>query len=247
MKIIETDYNYIPVPKDATSLGALPGRGWSVPIAFPTPVRINGNIVAYFNLSEYGAIRFSEAKDGEYGYLPEDAHLPSSIYETDNGYMLVPWGELQRLKTCGVDVKMWQTGSIICINYKTKSTSDGRIFLYQVQFDVTKPNQITVHYYHCVSGYNTFVGAVLETDDYVDWDIKPNTPYMKKALRFFIPGKSQIKPITPEPPQKPMGPPSHMPGVPTSPVTTEGWRPATDWNMFCQLRSEYELQYRKKG
>lgn len=260
MKIIETDYNYIKVPEDAVSLGARPGLGWSGPIAFPTPVRINGHVVSYFNLSSYGAIRFAEAKNGVYDYLAKDTSLPESIFKTDDGYMLVPWGEVQRLRSCGVDVVIFQVGNIICINYKTKSPYGGhRNFMYQVQFDLNQPNQISVHYYHCVSGYNTFVGVVLEPDDYADWQLKPNQPYMKKALRFFTDSDTPDVSFKPEPPQKPLGPPSHVPNIPnvpapppnrmpgTTPKTTtpaadtEGWQIVGGWD---EMDAEYRVSKR---
>ena len=204
MKVQETDYNYIKVPKEAVSIGALPGRGWSVPIEFPVPVRINNHSITHFNLSEYGAIRFSAAKTGRYTYMAGDRQLPSSIFDTDDGYMIVPWGELQVLKTCGIDVKMFETNGTVVINYETRSAYSDAKYLYQVQFDVRKPNAIEAHYYHCVTGYTTFIGAVLEPDNYVDWGLKEDRPYMKKALRFIIDSAAEepivfgpTKPIVP--------------------------------------------------
>ena len=101
--------------------------------------------------------------------------------------MLIPWGEPQRLMACGAGVQMWYEGSKVYIKYVTKNPLNLRMkYMYHVILDAKKPDIIQVHYYHCLSGYNTFVGAVLDPTDYDNWPIKENTPYMKKALEFNL-------------------------------------------------------------
>ncbi len=182
MKVKEIEFIGRIKPKEVVKLDV--SNGWSAPTKLPVPIRFNNVLCTHFNMSEYGAIRFTQAT-GNYHYWSEDKKLPSGIAETDKGFMVVPWGEPMRLRGCGVSVEMWEDNGTIVIEYKTKSTYDSkRVYMFRVEFPVREHNVVRVYYYHCVSGYDTYVGAVLKPDDFVSWPMKENQPYMKKALEF---------------------------------------------------------------
>ncbi len=184
MEIIESKYNHIDHPKEYLEIGDKPGLGWSAPIALPMPIRVFGKVCTHITLSEYGAIRFLVPKEnGRKQFLYGDKNLPEGIDKVDDGFMLVPWGELQRLRGCGNSTKLYQVGSVIVIDFETKRDYGEQItFQYQIQFDVRQPNIITVHYHSCVSGFNTFIGLVENPDTFVLFD--KILPHASVALRF---------------------------------------------------------------
>ena len=169
--------------KDAVNLKISASRTWSGPIALPEAVRIFGQLCSHFNFSAWGGIRFAEAS-GRYHWWAQDSTLPQGLDETKKGWLLAPWGELQRLATCGTTFELFQVNSIIVIDFNVKDNMLSRHYQYQVQFDLRKPNIVQFHYYACKSKWNTFVGAVAEPDNYINWDIKENQLYARKALEI---------------------------------------------------------------
>ena len=182
MQITEIPFKSFRSGKSFTNLASKLGMGWSAPIKLPEPIRIWKRLCEYIAISDYGAIHFLvQGDDGRTQYLYGDKSLPEDMSDTD-GFILIPWGEPLRLRGCGTHIKMYQSGSVIVIDIEAKSS---RIkYMYQVQFDLRKSNEIELHYYHCLSGYNTFVGLAEKPDNYIDWPLKESQPYHKKALRI---------------------------------------------------------------
>ena len=202
MKIEAIPFAGLTAPKDAVDITQKISLGWSAPIKLPLPVRINGVFCQYVNLSNYGAIRFAEAKDGRYHFMGGDSQIPIDMSKIVDGYLLIPWGELQKF-TCGCHVKMWQTGGKVSISFETKSEYGLGLFIYRVEF--SGADIIEVHYYHCTTGYETIIGAALAPGQTAVWPEKEHFPYMKKALRFYFENGIPVD-TTPAPEQKPMGP-----------------------------------------
>ena len=204
MQIKEIPFTGRLAPADATDITRKIGRGWSAPIKLPLPIRINGALCQYVNISAYCGIRFAEAKNGDYHYMPGDRYLPEDLTNLKDGYLLIPWGELQKF-SCGCSVKLWQVGGIVCISFDTKSQVNDRKFMYRVEFGAG--STANVYYYHCVSGYDTVVGAALDPTDTEMWPIKETRPYMKKALKFTLKKTERLEdPPIPTPDNKPFGP-----------------------------------------
>ena len=159
MKITEIPFKSIRHGADVVNLAANIGLGWSAPIKLPEPIRIWKHLCNYIAVSEYGAIHFLiQGDDGRTQYIYGDKILPESMQETD-GFILIPWGEPQSVRGCGTHLRMYQSGAIIVIDFEAKSSHNARLkYQYQVQFDLRNSNELEIHYYHCLSGYNTFVG-----------------------------------------------------------------------------------------
>ena len=181
MQIKEIPFTGSQIPKNVMNIAPQVGQQWSPPIKLPLPVRIDGKPCLYVNISEYGAIRLAEAKDGHYTYMSEDGNLPASITEFKDGYCIVPWGELQRLSGCGKSVRIYQRKKVVVIDFVTGSRYNKERYSYRVEFI---DNKVRMYYYHCVSGYDTYVGMVLDPTDSIEWVLKENQPYMKKGLEI---------------------------------------------------------------
>ena len=210
----------------AVTLNGKPGIGWSRPLLLPEPVRFNGNLCSYFNLSHYGAIRLSAGKDGSEHYLGGDTTLPEGVDKTASGWLIIPWGENIKLSGCGVHVKMYKADGVIVIDYEVKDADNPRLkYLYRVEFPLREANIIRCYYYHCVSRYNTYVGVVKEPKDFIEWPLKENTPYMKKALEFDTSADTEEpKPV--EPPVQP------TPQPPIEPPTPKDWQNVYESHLY---------------
>ena len=205
MHIKEIPFESIRPTGKTLELSQKPGQGWSAPIQFPARIYQFGGQVQHFSLSEYGAIRCVPHRPDKTAY--RDGELPASLNDIKGGWIIVPWGEPQILMTCGTVVQMFVANGRVVIDFKTRSVYGRLIYQYQVHFPIKKPNEFEVHYYNCFSGHNTIVGAVAEPGNIANWRIKPEQPYMKKALWFKTRPKSQEAPdpdsIEPDPPFPP--------------------------------------------
>ncbi len=248
MRITEAEHNPINPPKEYLEIGDKPGLGWSAPIALPMPIRAFGKLCTHITLSEYGAIRFLVPKEnGRKQFLYGDKNLPEGIDKVDDGFMLVPWGEPQRLRGCGNSTKLYQVGSVIVIDFETKRDYGEQItFKYQVQFDVRQPNIITVHYHSCVSGFNTFIGLVEKPDTFVSLD--RILPHASVALRFDSRLDITEEEIEEELPEIPYN--DGLPVFPTkpdydlTPVEDPIIPPIKEWEPALDDRYEYRIQRR---
>lgn len=211
MQITEIPFKGIQPGEDAKilSLKDKPGNGWSGLQVLPVGLTLFGCRQAAYSLSNYGAIRFGDK------YFIADKVLPLGLDEFESDNIVVPWGEQQKLNSCGTAVDVFvQDGSLV-FNCKTTNKFNTReVYQYQVRFPLARPNIVQVHYYHCVSGYDTFVGAVNQAgDDFISWPaLKQNQPYMKKALEIDTSptavAPSQDFPPATEPTEEPVNPPS---------------------------------------
>ena len=146
-------------------------------------IKLFGETVDSFSMNWYGALRIYNSSFNR-SIWSKDKDIPESMDFTEAGNLLVPWGQAQTLNTCGTVVNMFLERSRLIIEYKTRDKYNGSIYMYQVQFPLKESNIVEYHYYHCVSGYTTIVGAVDNGENTASWDIKEAQPYMKKALRI---------------------------------------------------------------
>jgi len=202
MKVKEIIFKGRIKPSQFEELNQKPGTGWSSPIQFPQPIRFNGNICTYFNLSSYGAIRLSAGKDGKYHYLGGDTALPEGISKTKSGWIVIPWGENIRLSGCGVSVALYEQNGIVVIDYEVKNAGTGVKYLYRVEWPLREPNIMRCFYYHCETGFNTYLGVAMDPEESIEWPLKENTHYMKKALEFDCSDADVVEPPV-EPPIDP--------------------------------------------
>jgi len=188
----------------------LSNLGWNGTSELPMPIRFNDVICTHFVISEYGAIRLTQAsnKDGKYSYWNTDKKLPVDISETAQGWMIVPWGELMRTTGCGVGIYLYEQDGNVIFDYEVKSQSNSRLkYTFRVEFPLREPNLVRCFYHHCVSGYTTYIGIAKEPDNVISWPLEENYPYMLKALEFDTSAEEEIpEEIKPFPPQNPMGP-----------------------------------------
>ena len=207
MKVREIPFKGIRFTDEITGaqdLRPLVSRTWSGPIQLPEAVRLFGKMCGYFNLSAWGGLRFTEAT-GRYHYWSEDGALPQDVSDTKKGWLLAPWGELQRLATCGTTIEMFKFGGIIVVDFNVKDDMAVRHYQYQVQFDLRKPNIVEFHYYNCTSKWNTFVGAVADPDQFVSWNMKENQLYARKALQIDTSLEEVAAPVEEAPTNTPFG------------------------------------------
>ena len=181
MNISEIEFDGIRKPnKDVTSLKSKPGRSWSALTVPSSAFYMFENLISSYQLSHYGAIRINNKS-----MFYADVDIPASIDAVDSSFILIPWGHPQILNTCGTYVDLFTANNILVFDFRTRDQfNKNLVYQYQVQFPFTKKNIVEFHYYHCISGFSTVVGAVAERDNNVSWDIKENQPYMKKALRI---------------------------------------------------------------
>ena len=178
---------------NAEDLSKYMGHGWSAPIKLPAAVRFNGQLCRYINISEYGAIRLSEGQSGVYHYLPQDNHLPTDLGSFKGACTIVPWGEDLKMRGCGTVLTLDLVGGSVVINYKVKNRINSRqIYMFRVEFPLGRPNTVRVYYYHVVSGFNTYVGVELSPENFIEWPLKTEQPYMKKALEFLCVGAPAV-------------------------------------------------------
>ena len=227
MKVKEIPFVGRSIPTEAQDISHMPGGSWSAPIKFPLPVRFNNQLCTTFNLSKYGAIRLSSGKDGTYHYLPGDRSLPASIDQTKDGWMIVPWGDNIRMAGCGITVLMWRDADKVVIDYTVKNQLDPHIkYMFRVEFPTKQPNTVEIHYYHVVSGYNTYVGVVMAPDNFCEWTLKETQPYSKKALRFTCDNGYEMPEQTETPGNTPFGNvPTDIPEPLESPEPIYGPKP----------------------
>ncbi len=249
MRITESIFKSIRAPQQFTELRGVPGISWSAPIKLPTPIRVFGKTCTHITLNKHGVIRFIVPKaNGRNQFLYGDKHLPESIDKAKDGFLFIPWGDLQRLNGCGVSIKLYQVGSVVIIDFMTKCEYNSRLkYMYQVQFDVRQPNIITAHYYHCLSGYNTFIGVVEKPDTFAEFGLKENQPYSKKALRFDTNLDAGDEEVAEE---------ESLPELPPQPQSPDAPSPAPDpldgggrWVNLCvgeDALNEYRTQCRAK-
>jgi len=231
MQIREVAFSPVRCGNVFTKISDMSGLGWSPPIKLPAAVRVFGKVCEFISLSGYGAIRFIlPGPDGRLEYLYGDSQVPMSMDNLTDGYMIVPWGEPQRLVGCGLSTKLYQVGSVIGIEFVTASRTDKhRKYLYQLEIDIKRPNVITVDYYHCVSGYATVVGVAGDPKDYAEWSTPESQPIMKKALEFITEAGIPVPEPTPEPePIEPDPEPEHYP-IP-EPGRIPRWDTTYDWD-----------------
>ena len=158
----------------------------------------------------------------------QDKEVPDSMDMVEGGNLLIPWRGNHRYL-------------ILVIDYKTKDKYNSEIYMYQMQFPLVERNVVEFHYYHCVSGYNTVVGVANTVDDIVSWDIKPNQPYMKKALR--IDTSSDYKDELVQPNFTPSFPPSNNNQFGNTSKPTNEWETKAYWS---DTQNEYEVKWRSK-
>ncbi len=216
MKVKEIPFIGRRRPADIKSIHNLSNLGWSGPITLPIPIRFNGIICTHCVVSSYGAIRFTQASNsaGKWSYWDTDKVLPEDISETEKGWMIIPWGELVKIMGCGVSICLYEQDGNIVFDYDIKSSYDSnRKYTFRVEFSASEANIVRCYYYHCVSGYSTFIGIAKEPDNVVSWPLKENVPYMKKALEFDTSADEAEEPEV----TKPF--PPHSPFVPDAPIS----------------------------
>ncbi len=188
MKMKEIPFKGRRVPEDAKDLNYLTsGISWSGLIELPEPIWFNGRLCSYCNISPYGAIRFGEARDGRWHFDPSDKYLPEWLDGFKGGYVVVPWGDNIQVRGCGLHIKMWfdKREAAVVFDYLVRNKHNHQKYMFRVEFPMREKNVCRIYYYHCVSGYNTYLGVVLEPDDFIGPDLKPDQPYMKKAVEFL--------------------------------------------------------------
>ena len=198
---------------DTIHMKTYPGRSWGRLTKPLQAVKLFGAELESFTMNSYGAIRLK----GSWG---KDKEVPQSMDLVEDGLLLIPWGQPQILNSCGTLVDMFVANDRLVIDYKTKDKYNSEQYMYQMQFPLSEPNIVEFHYYHCVSGYNTVVGVANTVDDVVSWNVKPNQPYMKKALR--IDTTPEAKPY--QQPTSPNGKPFNTPFGPKPETPVGEWR-----------------------
>ena len=232
MKITEIPFKSIKPASDAVNLTGMPGNSWSPAIAFPAPVRLFGELYNYFCLSGYCGIRPRNKFDFSDRTLPED------IASSQGGYLLLPWGEPQTLSGCRTHVLMWRAGQKTVIDIRSKSPYDAKMnFIYQLHLG--SHNAFECHYYHCISSYDSYCGVIADPDNFIEHQLKPDTPYSKKALLFDTSLDAEQAPVTPQTTW-----PSAEPTLPiaSSPVAHE-WENLYHWD---DTLTDYRIQRQSK-
>lgn len=180
MEIKEIEFVGRTLPSSFISLKSKPGLGWSGLTKLPQPVVLFGKKHGIYSLNQDGMIRFSER------YSVDDKVVPISIDDIVSDFILIPWGQSQRLNTCGTEVAFFLQNGTLVWDFKTKDRySLKEVYSYRVEIPLSEHNIVRFYYYHCVSQYDTWVGVVNKSGvDTIDWPIKPTQPYMKKALEI---------------------------------------------------------------
>jgi len=252
MHVNEIPFVRRPTPKHFHELNLEPGTDWSGPIQFPQPIRFNGKLCVYFNLSAYGATRLSAGKDGKYHYLVGDTTLPESIGKTDSGWILIPWGENIRLTGCGASVALYEQDDTIVIDYVVKNAGDPQThYTYRIEFPLREPNIIRIYYLKCVKEINTYVGVAMAPSEFLNVELRE---FIKKALEFdcSTAGSEEIIKPQPEPtPEPEPDVPEPQPTPPSTPFGPAVPKPsdsdANDWRTVYKINDvnyAYRLQRR---
>ena len=245
MKAIEIPFKSLRLTADAVSIKNMAGMGWSRHQQLPVPLRLWGTQISHFQLSAYGALRFWDS------FIYEDAAIPASMIEAEAKPLVIPWGTLQRLSTCGTRVDMFVSNQRLVFDFETvNKLNTNEKYFYQVQIPLNERDIIEFHYYHCVSGYDTVVG-IAGLDDFFDWPLKPVQNYSRKAIRFDV-SKSADAPDDKPPfaygPIDGSEPSSDEPPVDKPPVTPDDnftWD-ASDALGLNDNRYFYQIQRRSK-
>ena len=198
--IKEIAYNGIRPPADAIQLKSYPGLSWSRSILLSVPVRLFGKLITSIQISSWGAIRASGK------YSSADATLPASLYECEDGCLLVPFGNLFRIEVCGAHLLMFVAGQKLIFDFDVKNRLNlDQRYQFQVQIDL-KTGIVEYHYYGCYSNFQTLIGVVgHDTKDVLFWDqLKPGQLYARKALQVNT--SPNAEPVDPTEPIKPPSP-----------------------------------------
>ena len=180
MKATEIPFQSLRPTTGAVSIKNMAGMGWSRHQQLPVTLRLWSTQVSHFQLSSWGGLRLWDE------FLYKDEIIPASLIEAEAKPLIIPWGTLQRLSTCGTRVDMFVSNQRLVFDFETVSKlNTNEKYFYQVQIPLDERNIIEFHYYHCVSGYDTVVG-IAGLDDFCDWPLKPVQNYSRKAIRFDV-------------------------------------------------------------